>query len=275
VIVGAHDVLVRADTPPIRRFVVEFIEERRGSKATPLRLDELDARTAAIARAFPSPEGAPCGLAFDQYLAVEARARREKDGYVAVGSPQEARARKMYQAPMNVAAQTARFRLLREVVEGGRLHIPDTEMGRKLVNQLRGLNAWELSGGWKVEGREDDLADALVLALDLAQWLPPTGGDGAIELVSDGFGWDHESGVTARNVRWLLRHPDGRVSPAEWPPWDAGFPDYARSVLERGRSTRAIETWLLSRGLPTEPGAAIEALNAQEDDLVNVLVQHW
>lgn len=247
VVVSACDVHVSETTAPVRHFVVEHIEAHQGSRAAPLMLATLARRATSIARSFPTPFGGPCAMAFDQHLAVEFSALVQKEGYRPVADVRDLAGARFHQASMAVPAQTARFRHLREIVHGGRLHIPDTNEGRELAKQLRGLRAWEMPTGLKVEGKRDDLADALVLAIEIARYQPPTDGDGAVEQLLDGVSWSEE-GVQVRS-RWVRRLADGRTVPAEIPAWDPAFEAHARECIRKGIRTPQIDRWLESIGI--------------------------
>jgi hypothetical protein len=197
-------------------------------------LDEEARRSVAIARQFPSPDGLPCSIVFDQHLAVEFASKiRAASGYGRTEDVRSIGSGRVYQAPMHVTAQTARFRHLREIVNGGRLHVPSTPLGRELLGQLASLAAWEVAGGLKVEGsrKADDLADALVLAIEAALHLPASGGSGAIEFKCDGMYYD-DTGVHLRGARYVLVGEDGREQMTGAPPWAPG----AEEIYEEWRA---------------------------------------
>lgn len=91
----------------------------------------------------------------------------------------KARGLKAVEAPMGVAAQERRASLLISKIEAGEIELLDDP---DLLHELRSAQL-RLSGGrWLVSapdrrGHHDDVLDALLLAVEAAQALPPTGGD--------------------------------------------------------------------------------------------------
>jgi hypothetical protein len=146
------------------------------------------------------------------------------------------------QLSMDPARQTPRWRALRDLVHGGRLHLgPGQE---QLLQQLSMLKATQLpSGALRVEGRRDDLADALALAAPIALKLPPTGSpDGTVQFVGGSLTWG-EDGLSASGGRFVRVRPDGRTELAETPRWDPYFDLYAQEMIAQGVRTPAIIEW--------------------------------
>ncbi len=149
--------------------------------------------------------------------------------------------------PMAPAAQTVRWRTVRDMIAGGRIHLPDTDPGQKAARQLANLRATTLASGWlRVEGKQDDLADVVALMAEIASVLTPAAdpADGVVERRYGAFHFDPREGITESGGGWVRRFGDGRIAPAEMPRWAPGFDAYARDMISRGIFTDAINDWL-------------------------------
>jgi len=210
--VGSHS--------PIRHWIVEYAEELRGSKSSPIKVTDWCAKLAAVSRAFGGAK-----VRCDARAEVEVQAElREK------GVPFEI-------AGMQPSHQDPRWRTLIDAVNGRRLHLPDNP---ELLRQLCGLNATTLaSGQLRVEGRRDDLADALVLAMEGALGIRPSG-DLDFEYSRLHF---NDSGLHGGEKRWFRRTPSGGRVPCDPPLDDPGFPRWAASMLTHGVNTPSIEAF--------------------------------
>ncbi len=239
---------------PIRTFVVDHVEALQGSKTKPLELDALARRAIEISKSFPPPgvDGGCCPIVFDQHLAIEFSAKLRAVGYSELITEGQATTRDFrrmtgatyHQSAMAAASQTARWRLVREVVHGGRLKIPATAEGRSLSNQLAQLRAWELAGGLlRVEAARDDIADALALAVEVASALPATDiGDLEIEYVP--INWSAETRtLSGGGARYWKRLANGARMPAEMPRSDPNFEAYAVEMIASGARTPRIIEW--------------------------------
>jgi hypothetical protein len=168
------------------------------------------------------------------------------------------------------SAQTPRWRLVRSLIQGGRLHLGRND--GELRRQLASLRATELSsGGLRVESRKDDAADACALACEIAVQLPGTDGpDGSLVFVDNGFTWRGGGGgieiIPCPGTGWFRRYRGGRLAPSAPPLWHAAFESYAVEQLAAGRRSRDIEAWLATRApehlrrhyAPMSPAPAVE-----------------
>ena len=241
IVVGSgFDVSIRPDAAPVRHVVVEHAEAIPSSKASPLPTAALVARLVAVAAPFGE---AP--VVFDAHAAVDVKDELRKRGYREWEHPERVPPRRTFmQLSMAPQHQTPRWKAVRDLAHGSRLHLGAHD--EPLAKELTGLSATMLSSGaLKVEGRKDNQADALALLVPIALRLPATGGPGGrVEFRSAGIGFDRERGrVFARGGRWVAVGADGRESPAETPRWHPSFARYAAEMLATGNSTPAIEAW--------------------------------
>jgi hypothetical protein len=237
---SSFEVEITPTVAPVRHVVVEHAERIASSRKAPPSIESIVARAVGIARAYGN---AP--IVFDQFAGPTVKENLRKLGYSehedpsgeSLPSPGQ-----FMQVSMAPTAQTPRWMLLRSLVHGSRLHMADDH--GPLVRELCGLTATQQSSGaLKVEGKRDNLADALAITLTLVTRMAPTGGpNGNVEWRSDGFYYD-ESGVHERNGRWVRVGPSGRETPAEWPRWAPGFEEHARRMIAQGIRTPTIERW--------------------------------
>lgn len=206
------------DAMPVPHFYVRHIELHQGSKDRPLLARDWSARLAVLSR---EAGGAKirCDSRAQPEIQEELRRRHVPHEFVSM-------------AP---GAQDPRWRMLIDVVRSRRLHIPNHP---ELIAQLCKLRAFTLSSGAiKVEGRRDDLADALVLALQGALALPPTG---ALEQVHSPVYFDGRA-LHGGEPQWFRNLPDGRRVPSDPPIDSPQFARWAASMLRQGCSTPSIE----------------------------------
>lgn len=219
---------------PVRGVAVTHAERWQGSRDRPLNNRDIARHAVAISRDAERGFGG-CPIVLDQHYFLTIADFLREEGYRELSDVRQLTGATFMKAPMHAAAQTSRFRLLREVVHGAnRLAIPDTRDGRALVAELAELRAWELAGGlMKVEGlRTDDLADALALATEVAVLgvLRPVGENGCPEWVDEGIGYDHDLGLR-RFGHWAIVDPvTGKETPAPWPIDD---PEFAAHLAAR------------------------------------------
>ena len=166
---------------------------------------------------------------------------------------------------MSPEAQTPRWRALRELAHGGRLHLPSGEDAETLRSQLASLRATQLSSGaLRVEARRDDLADALALAVPIALKLQPSadGPGGRVEFRPGRLNWG-DDGLTAPGSRYVRVLPSGKEIPAEIPRWDPWFSEYAEESIANGIRTPAIIEWERERE-QARPGYAASCLRPND-----------
>ena len=158
---------------PVRHVVVEHAERIEARKRNPVPLDSQVARVVTLATAYGS---AP--VLFDQFAGPTVKAAFEKLGYREAPPGERPRTKQFRQVSMAPTAQTPRWKLLRDLFMGRRIHIsPDHEW---LAREVAGLKATQQSSGAiKVEGKKDNGADALALACELVVQIEPTG-DGSV-----------------------------------------------------------------------------------------------
>jgi hypothetical protein len=227
----------------VRHVVCEFAEAIASSRERPTTIEEVAARAVQIAKLF---RNAP--LVFDAYAAPQLKNELVKLGYrehtddTRVPPP-----RTFMQMSMAPHHQTPRWRLLASLAHSGRLHLGAGH--DELRRQLAQLKATMLdSGALKIEGKRDDLADALALASWIAVRLPPTSSGNAAQFRHDGVLWNPESAELGfDNARWvkIAKGRDGkeREVPAEVPRWSPQFDDYARETIAQGVWTPALREW--------------------------------
>jgi hypothetical protein len=177
---------------PVRHVVVEHAEQHRGTRLQPLSMPGLLDRIASVSRAY--------GRALvraDMHYGIELeRGLRERGVRVELVS-------------MQPAAQHIRWQMVSQLVQGKRLHLPDHA---DLLKQLGGLRVTQLrSGAHKVEGKRDDLADALALGVEHAVSKLLPNGDGAIFAEREPIYFDNYTGAYGGAMAYYRRHPNGDV----------------------------------------------------------------
>jgi hypothetical protein len=250
VVLSGFDVEVSPGHAPVRHVVVEHAETIESSRREPTPLEAIAGRATALSRAYG---GAP--ILFDLFQGPTMKAAFAKLGYREFVDPTGERVpplRAICQRSMAPQHQTPRWKLVRDLCHGGRLHVGAHD--EELVRQLGALRATQMStGALKVEGRKDDLADCLALGAPVAMKLAPTGGPaGAVEFVAGSLTWN-EGGLVASGGQFMRIHPDGRREPAETPRWHPYFDEYAQEMVAQGIRTPAIMQWeqeQQSGGLP-------------------------
>ncbi|HVX93669.1 MAG TPA: hypothetical protein VHK47_02070, partial [Polyangia bacterium] len=238
VVCGAHLVEPAPGKVPIRHVVVEHAEQHRGTRAAPLSLPALLDRVAAVAKRYGRAK-----VRADQHIGPEVeRGLRER------GIACEL-------VPMHPQAQERRWNLLAQLVRGRRLHLPED---RELVRQLGALKVTQLaSGAHRVEGKRDDLADALALAVEHAADKLEPNGDGGIECITPVWcSWTADGGVRGLDRTWRRRLANGTYAPMA-PPLGTIEGDQARE-------------WRRAQGLYTPEDLTDEAA----EQSFNVRVHH-
>lgn len=164
----------------------------------------------------------------------------------AVAPPLQAAGVRTREVSMAPRAQAQRIELFLSLLAAGRLRLvnhPD------LLRELQQARLKRHAGGRvtleapRRAGAHDDVLDALLLAVEHAATLVPTGGDIFAEQAMHGH-WSPETGLTGFGRRWFRRTPDGAAVPCDPPP---GTPEWRHHVRERlalGEMTPAIDRWL-------------------------------
>jgi hypothetical protein len=254
VVASGFDHEINPAHAPVRHVVVEHIEGVEPSRKNPVPIEAVAARVAAL-----SAKYGDASVVFDAFAGPTIKRELEKLGFTEHEDKATVpTARTFMQMPMDPPAQTARWKALRDAVHGGRLHLAENHEADALRVELGSLTATELaSGALKVEGREDDRADATNLAFAVAVRLPSTGGTGGtVHWVCDGL-HNGDGGVTAVNPRWVRELPGGGVVEAECPEWSPLFDAYARDMAySRGIITPAVGRWLDRKNAQHEARAA-------------------
>ena len=240
---SAFDVEVSPGHAPVRNVVVEHSESIPPDRDNPPSIEFVVSRAVKLSRSYGD---AP--IVFDQWSASEVRRLlTERHGYFECEAPDVPGRRQFQQASMAPQHQTPRFRAVKALVLGSRLHL-----GRgheNLRGQIGKLKATQLtSGDLRVEGRKrDDEADCAALGVAIAMRLPPTPIKGGVEIVQvdDGVHFERaRPGQYSVTLPTYARvHPNGDVEPCEIPEWSPAFPDYAADMVQRGQRTAAVERW--------------------------------
>lgn len=240
VVCSSFEVEVSPTTAPIRSLVVERSETIESDRKAPTPIEAIAARVVGLSRSFGN---AP--VIFDPFQGPTVKAALEKLGmreFVDTTGAAVPRPGTFCQRSMAPQHQTPRWKLVADLAHGGRLHLGADD--EPLARQLGQLHATQLStGALKVEGRRDDLADALALAAEVAVKLPPVGGpQGSVEFRDDGAYYD-AAGVHLRNPRFVRVMPNGSEQLAECPQWHPHFESYAREMAASGTWTPAVRAW--------------------------------
>ncbi len=216
----------------VRHVVVNELEIIASSKKAPTSLEAIADRVLALSRTF---NGAP--VVFDPFAGPTMRELLEARGFRDAVDADHFGPRRFLQVSMAPQHQTPRWKLVRDLVIGRRLHLHP--MHEPLARQLAQLRATQMSSGaLKVEGKKDDAADALALCAEQAVALPPTGSpEGDVTFRADGFGWSHSQGVVPRNARWVRVLPNGREVRADMPEHAPGFQEHAITLAKQGTYT--------------------------------------
>lgn len=224
---SVHFVDLRGSAP-IQHVTVEHLEQHRGTPGSPLSLAKVLDRVAGLSRAW---RGAP--VVHDSHEGSETdRGLRERGVCSST-------------VGMNPRVQTMRWELLGNLIHGRRLHLPPDN---DLVRQLAGLRVTQLSGGQlRVEGRRDDLADAVALAVERAIRLAPTGGAIRFEWAPVRFEVGGDVGqreLTGGGRRWYRELPNGKRDYLVEPPIGTReWLQHVRRCEAEGIITPAIEAW--------------------------------
>lgn len=141
---------------------------------------------------------------------------------------------------MSSAEQARRATLLAMLIREGRLVLVDHP---ELVKQLKELRVTRHSGGRvtiaapRGRSKHDDLADALLLAVDGAQRLAASNVSG-VECIPEQLIWRGNPGLSeVRPARYFRRSPDGSVIPCAPPPGTRDHYAAQAARFERGVAT--------------------------------------
>jgi hypothetical protein len=223
---------------PVRHVHIEHSEGIKSDKKNPTAIDTIAERVDAISHAYGG-----ASVVFDLFAGPTLKAELKKRGFTEAKDERElaiGTRRKFLQLSMAPTAQTPRWKLLRDLILGRRLHMTaDHEDLARELSQLRATQ--QSSGALKVEGKKDNQADPLALVAPIALLLPPSAGE-RVEQQLERI-WRDEEGWHSR-TRWSRVDANGRRSPAECPEWSPAFAEYAQGMIGRGESTPAIARWL-------------------------------
>ncbi|MFI5302180.1 MAG: hypothetical protein ACHREM_29160 [Polyangiales bacterium] len=214
---------------PRRRVIVRCVRAMQGSRTRPLLVADFVGAALKVARAHRARR-----VRADAHCAPEIEQRVREAGLT------------FERVPMDSESQTKRWLSLRELINARRIVLPDEP---ELVRQLAELRATQLSSGsLRVEGRRDDLADALALAAEeaMSRAFPTSGGE-VIRIKRPLFFFPGE-GLRGGEVSYARRMPNGDLVPIDPPIDSPGFEQWARARLAEGITTPSIERWRRSRG---------------------------
>jgi hypothetical protein len=229
---SSFEVEISPDTQPLRHVVVEERASIKSSKSSPTSMETI----AAVAVELSARWGyAP--ILFDQWSSVTLKEYLRKAGYREHEGDGPPYPRTFSQRSSAPSSQTPRWRLVRSLVQGARLHLREDD--GELRRQLASLRATELSsGGLRVESRKDDAADACAIACEIAVLLDSTDGPSGTAHQETSIHWHGHAGLEITH-RWTKN--GFACAPPEWHPT---FEEHALQMLSRGIRNAAIERWL-------------------------------
>lgn len=245
---------------PVDEVVVLEVIEMRGKPGAPLQLAHVLDEAARLARRWPSPEGAPSEVRLDAHLASEAIRGLGERGIRAV------------QVQMHPAAQERRWTLLASLVRSGRLHLPHHP---ELLRQLSQLRVTQLSSGaHKVEGRRDDLADALALAVERALELPASDARG-VRKVFVPTGERTSLPIPMMRAQWVDDDGLPATPPIESPEFAQALRNARATGCWGGDLLRWAEREMKVRALPNVDAVVDEVLGERGGGSINGRRQVW
>lgn len=228
IVVCSAELTQAGGSMPIVRVVVEAVEHLRGSPTAPLALPSVLDRVTELAHAYGSASGAPAYVRADQHYGHEVERQLRSRGV------------RVELVPMHPSAQGPRWTLLGQLLRGRRLDLPEHD---ELRRQLGSLRVTQLaSGAHKVEGRRDDLADALVLAAEAAMTLPPSEG-GDLEIVERDSLYSLMNGGPVRGRAFFRVMPNGDRIPTLPPVGSREWLDLVERSEVEGFQVDAVERW--------------------------------
>ena len=238
VAVSSFEVEISPTTAPVRHVVIEHAEAIPSSKKSPLPTAALVARVVAVSRAFG---GAP--IVFDQFCATDVKDELRKLGYREHTNAETVPSRRTFmQVSMAPQHQTPRWLLLQGLVNGKRLHLGAED--EPLARELSGLTATQLSSGsLKVEGKADNMADALAITLPFVIRMPTTDGPSGTATCETSVSFDPSAGGLDVTSQWFRTLPNGTRERTEIPRWHPSFEAYARESIASGTRTASIIAW--------------------------------
>ena len=250
---------ITAGHRPVREVVIEHLETWRGTRSAPITAIRAAERAAALSLAFGGVPVVADGRSFvdlsshleQRHRFVVIRSGDDEDRLRAIGGGGQV----VVERPMGPERQTPRWRLVRDLVLGRRLHVPATPEGEKLVSQLAGLRATQLSSGWlKVEGRRDDLADAVALLAEACTRTPAEDGTGAVlERVVTAARSTREAGWEFQ-AEWYRIGRDGNMTKVPPPVWSDDALVLAAQSIDAGVWSEQTFALCRQRGLDPRPG---------------------
>lgn len=262
--VGRAATMVSDVSVPVERCIVTHAERIQGSRAAPLRTEDVVRRAVAVAGGGP----VTCDRHYSETVSTLLKAAGYREFKILDGDKRGFRGftgRKHHFASMAAHDQENRFVALRAFAHGQRLHVVDCKDGRALLSELANLEATQLNVGMRFEAKKDDLAKALSLAMSVLPSLPLVhvdGQAGALSRVPAGISFSVDGGTFTPDApsHWKRILPNGRSVPAEPPP---GTPDFRRAVIaavDSGNFAPGMIRWIESRGFRATPALDIDAL---------------
>lgn len=228
-------------TAPIREVVIELVETWAASRANPITIERIAEHAAALSASYGGVPVIADGRGFPDLAAHLA----SRHGFKVIHETDDAErlkaiargGRVVVERPMTPQHQTPRWRNLRGLVVGKRLHLPAGDEGEKCARQMGQLKAITLSSGWlKIDGKKDDAADVVALLAEACVVRAPVSAEGGISrFVRDVTYFNGRSlDVTGE---WWTEYPDGRR--VRGGHIDVSHPDFyfaMREAIAAGRS---------------------------------------
>jgi len=231
-------------TAPIREIVIELVETWAASRANPITIERIAERVAALSASYGGVPVIADNRGFTDLAAYLA----SRHGFKICKETDEADRQKVIarggrvivERPMTPVHQTSRWRHLRGLVVGKRLHLPAGDEGEKCARQMGQLKATTLSSGWlKIDGKKDDAADVVALLAEACEWRAPVSAEGGIcRWIADSTYFAHGRGLQVSGD-WWTEYPDGRR--VRGGHIDVSHPDFyyvMREAIAAGRAER-------------------------------------
>lgn len=256
---SGYIVPVKPGDASLRGITVEHVEAIASSRRDPPSLEMIVGRAVAVSKRYGH---AP--ILFDMHSGPTVRELLEEAGYRDAESRERLRPRRYLQVGMSPTQQTPRWLLVRQLVLGRRLRLHPADHA-ELARELCGLHAVQQAAGTlKIDGRQDDLADALALAAEAAITLPATG-EGAFRHTHDGITFT-DGQIEFRNERWETV-VGGRRVVSRVPPEGSGraFDRWCERMIQQGITCPEIQRWQAKRA----------ELDARRPDAARPPVSQW
>jgi hypothetical protein len=242
VVCSAFVIPTREGEASLRGVAVDYTQTIEPDKKAPPSIEEIVGRALTVAKAYGN---AP--IVADSFNGVSLEQELVDAGWKRVEAIEKLKQRRFFIAGMSPANQGPRWSDVRRHVLSKRVAFHPTH--ERLLRELAQLKATQLgSGGMRVEGKRDDVADAFCLALSVATLLPVTG-EGAWQFECDGRVNNDQGFAIPINPRWFREIPGMDGNPkkevSRVPPEtdERAFAAYAARMVADGFSTDAIERW--------------------------------